>query len=158
MLIDRWLGGQQPSFPNIATAYSAVVSANFLDKGYTLSYNEHWDGARNKLRTDGRFLPTDYSELIDFNTEVLYRWVPDDVTRPCVALNISNSAGVIMGSRFRGAPLLQPSRVMFQALTGTTVRLQTAINPLPLPLRLMYVFNRFACVASLPLRFSPMWA
>ncbi len=99
--------------------YSAVISANFANRGYSLSFNEYWDGPTNRLRTEGRFTDTETAELIDFNTQILYRWKPNDITAGCVAaINASPQAGIIPPGLMA---LLRPSREFFSQVGGLNV-------------------------------------
>jgi hypothetical protein len=59
-----------PILPALPLAYSAVVSANYAHLNFTLAYEEYSDALTNpmtpRLRTNGRFMPSDFAELLYF--------------------------------------------------------------------------------------------
>jgi hypothetical protein len=88
-------------FPSINdfTSYSTSISVSILNKGYTLTSSEKFNGQAQKLRANGRIGPTS-NELIDITAGKAYLWLNqvDEITgnpienNPCwVAPYIPNS-------------------------------------------------------------------
>lgn len=81
-------------FPSIAKSYLVSVSANIIENGYTMSYNEYYDATYNNnagaLLTEGFFGDLRQLQLIDYKTRMAYRWTPGDA---CVSTALSSVGG-----------------------------------------------------------------
>jgi hypothetical protein len=59
-----------PPLPEMPEAYSAVIAANYIDRNFTVSYEEFYDNVTDTttpvLRTNGRYAPSNQGELLRF--------------------------------------------------------------------------------------------
>ena len=81
--------------PVLPDAYSAVVVANIASGNFTLAYKEEWDAlsdpAHPRLKTQGRFAPSNSFELLDFraNTSLVWSATNETAASSCTKTNIT---------------------------------------------------------------------